>query len=88
MPEILAIKVGPKASRNQVVGWEGDELKVRIAAAPEKGAANEELVRYLAKLFSIAPSHLTIISGETSRHKRIRITGIEKEAMLALLPPK
>ena len=71
---ILRVKVIPKASRSEVVGWEGDTLRVRIAALPEKGKANQELLRTLAKWLGVPRSSLTLISGDTSCLKRVRIS--------------
>ncbi len=73
---LLCVKVVPKSSRNQIAGWEGDELKVRLNAVPEKGQANDELIAYLAKQLKLAKSQLQLFSGETSRHKKLLITGI------------
>lgn len=67
--QIIRVKVIPKGSRNEIVGWEGDLLKVKIAAAPDKGKANEALVRFLAKEWDTAPSHIRILSGQKSRIK-------------------
>ncbi len=73
---VIHCKVIPKASKSAVVGWEGEVLKVRLAAVPEKGKANEELIRLLADRLHIAKSRVEIVSGDTSRHKRIRISGM------------
>ena len=70
----LSVKVTPKANRSEVLGWENGELRVRLAAVPEKGEANLELIRFLAKTLGIAKSHITLLSGETSRHKRLFIS--------------
>lgn len=72
----MAVKVTPKACRSQVVGWENGELRIRIAAVPEKGEANKELVKFLAKTFGISKSQVMLISGETSRHKRFFLSGV------------
>ncbi len=73
---IVPIKVIPRSHRNEIVGWENEELKVRITAVPEKGNANDALIRFLAKHFHLSPSSLTLVSGSTSRHKRICINGL------------
>lgn len=69
----LRILVQPKASKDEIVGTVGDELKVRIKAPPVDGAANQTLVKFLSKVFKVPKSHIHIISGDTSRHKRLRI---------------
>lgn len=73
---IIPIKVTPKASKNELVGWENEELKIRIAAVPNKGEANEELIRFLAKRLKLSKSQIKIVYGETNRHKRVCITGV------------
>jgi len=74
----IAVKVIPKASKNEIVGWEGDTLKVRLTAAPEKGKANEALIALLAKEYGVAKSQITILKGETSRNKLVEIQYPEK----------
>lgn len=71
----IAIKVIPNSSRSEVVGWQEGELRVRIAAVPEKGEANKALIKFLAKELGIAKSHIRLVSGQTNRHKRLFITG-------------
>ena len=71
----IPLKVIPNAHSNQIVGWENGELKVRIAAQPQKGDANDELIRFLAKEFGVSRSQLSLVSGHTSRHKRIAVAG-------------
>lgn len=73
---LLCVKVVPKASRNEICKWEGDELKVRLNAIPEKGKANETLIAFLSKQLEIPSSHIHLIAGDTSRHKRLLLTGI------------
>jgi hypothetical protein len=74
---VIAIKVIPRSHKNEVVGWENDELKIRIRAVPDKGRANEELIEFLAEYLKIAKSNLVITSGQTSRHKRVLATGFD-----------
>lgn len=69
----LRVKVTPKASRSEVVGWENGVLKVRLNALPEKGEANEELIRVLSKEFKIAKSLITIVRGHSSREKIVHL---------------
>lgn len=63
--------IQPRASRNQVVGLQGEELKVALTAPPVDGAANKACCLFIAKLCSLPRSCVKIISGETSRHKRL-----------------
>lgn len=69
----LVVKVTPKASRSEVVSWNGEVLKVRLKAVPEKGEANDELIRFLAEEFKVAKSLITIVRGHTSREKTVHI---------------
>jgi hypothetical protein len=70
---VLHILVQPKAGKDEIVGPHGDELKVRIKAPPVDGAANQGLIKFLSKIFKVPKSHITILSGEASRHKRLLI---------------
>lgn len=70
----LRVKVVPKSSRNEILGPMADgTLKVRIAAAPEKGRANAELCAFLARHYGVPKSAVTILSGQTSPRKLVRI---------------
>lgn len=70
---ILRIKVQPRASRDEIAEILGDSLKIRIIAPPIDGKANQHLLSYLAKLFKVAKSRITLLSGETGREKRVCI---------------
>lgn len=74
----IVVKVTPNASQNQIVGWEGDTLKVRVRGVPEKGKVNEELIEFLAEEFGVPKSAIEIASGHTSRMKRLKIAGNPK----------
>jgi uncharacterized protein (TIGR00251 family) len=79
MPSLtLRILVQPRASRSEIVGPHGDALKVRIAAPPVEGAANEELIRLLAKTYDVPRSAVSIISGHGSRRKVVEIAGVDR----------
>ena len=87
---LFRIYVQPKASKNQVVGRhsdpsKGDALKVKITAPPVDGAANAMCVKFFAKLLRVPKSSIAIVSGQTSRHKRVAVAfengGTEKEKM-------
>jgi uncharacterized protein (TIGR00251 family) len=72
----LALTLQPRASRTEVVGVHGDALKIRVAAPPVDGEANEELIRFLAKTLGVTKSQVTIVSGATGRKKRVRVEGL------------
>ena len=69
---VLTVRVQPRASRDQLV-LEETRLKVRITAPPVDGAANEQLLRFLAQQFGVAPSRTQLLRGTTGRAKIIRI---------------
>ena len=78
MSGIIAIRVTPRSARPGIGGWRAgadgrDELEVRVAEAPADGAANEAVIKLLAKALGVSRSELSIISGATSRHKRVEI---------------
>lgn len=70
---ILRVRVQPRASRDEVVGIQGDFLKIRITAPPVEGKANSHLIRYLSRLFAIPRSRIELLSGDSGREKRLRI---------------
>jgi uncharacterized protein (TIGR00251 family) len=72
----LRIHVQPRASRSEVVGRHGDAIKIRLAAPPVDGAANEALIRFLAAALAIPRSRLALVSGASSRAKVVRIEGV------------
>lgn len=78
------VKVLPKANCNAIIGWKGAELCIRVTAVPEKGQANKELINLLANALRISRSQVIIVQGETSRHKRILLSGIGEEALKKL----
>jgi len=73
---IFTVKVVPRASQSMIVGEYEGNLRVRISAPPVDGAANEELIRFLAKHFGVGKSRVEMVSGQTSKTKRIRIIGV------------
>lgn len=70
---VFSVHVVPNASRSEIVGWHEGALKIRLAAPPIEGRANEELCRFLAKIFDVAPSLIEIEKGMASKKKRIRL---------------
>ncbi|MBP1752325.1 MAG: hypothetical protein H6Q57_1161 [Geobacteraceae bacterium] len=82
---IFGIYVQPKASRNEVCGICGNELKLRLTSPPVEGSANRMCMEYLAKLLGVAKSKITIVRGEKSRHKTVKAVNVKKDDLLALL---
>jgi uncharacterized protein (TIGR00251 family) len=74
-PTILHFHVQPRASRTEVVGWHGDAIRIRLAAPPVDGAANAALLAFLADTLAVPRTSVHLVSGSTSRRKRIAITG-------------
>ena len=75
----------PRASRNKVVALQGEELKVSLMAPPVDGAANKACCAFLAKLCSLPKSSVKLISGETSRHKRLLLENADLKEISLLL---
>ena len=85
MSYVLAIRATPRSARPGIGGWRAgadgrEELEVRVAEAPANGAANEAVVKLLAKALGISRSQVAIISGRSSRHKRVALPLDEQEA--------
>jgi uncharacterized protein (TIGR00251 family) len=80
----LTLHVQPGAKRSEVAGLHGEALKLRLAAPPVEGKANEALMRFLAELFSVPLRNIELKQGAQSRHKVVRITAslITPEALL------
>jgi uncharacterized protein YggU (UPF0235/DUF167 family) len=70
-----------------VAGVQGEELKVRLAAPPVDGAANAACCAFFAKLCKLPKSRVTLITGESSRHKRLLLAGADAAAVLSQLEP-
>jgi len=82
---LLSVYIQPKASRTECMGIHGDAIKIRVAAPPVDGAANEELIRFLACQLSIPATSVQITSGTGGRHKRVAIKGASAEFVLTCL---
>ncbi|WP_457595912.1 DUF167 domain-containing protein [Hydrogenimonas sp.] len=69
----LSIQARPGSSRNEIVGVFDDSLKVKVKAPAVEGAANKELVKFLAKRFRVPKSEVAIVAGATAKRKRVRL---------------
>ena len=75
---VFTVYVQPRASRNEICGLQGGEIKVRLTAPPVDDAANRLCIEFIAKLLGVAKSRVTIIAGAKSRHKTVKVTGIDR----------
>jgi uncharacterized protein (TIGR00251 family) len=78
----LAVRVTPRASKNQIVGALNDgTVKIRITAAPTEGQANDELIKFLSDVLDVAKSRIEIVAGSTGRDKLISILDMDAETL-------
>jgi uncharacterized protein YggU (UPF0235/DUF167 family) len=84
----IQVKVVTRASRTEVAGWSGDRLKVRLAAVPERGRANDALEHCVADLLGIGPSRVRVVSGRTATVKMLEISGLDEAEVRSRLPAK
>jgi uncharacterized protein (TIGR00251 family) len=82
---IFDVRVVPRASKSEIIGEHDGALKVRIASPPVDGAANMELIRVLAKKLGVSRNDIEIISGGTSKNKRIRVTNLSQSKLEVLI---
>jgi len=82
---VLAVRVQPRASKDEIAGVIGGALKIRLQAPAAENRANEALVEFFAQLLKTPKSAVRILSGERSRTKRIEIRGVTKQQVLGLL---
>jgi len=72
----FAVRVQPRASKSGVAGELDGILKIRLAAPPVDGEANEELIHFLARFFGVPRANVSIISGSTSKNKIVKVSGV------------
>jgi len=83
----FTVRAQPRATKSSIVGEVEGALKIKLAAPPVDGAANEELIRFLSKFFSVPRRNLSILSGETAKTKIIRMYGLTGQQFEASLAP-
>lgn len=81
----LLVQVQPRARTTEIVGWQGDAIKIRVAAPPVDGAANDELLRFLAQRLVVPLARLSLTAGTTGRRKRLEIAGLDTATALKRL---
>ena len=80
----FAVRVVPRASRSEIAGEHDGALRVRVAAPPVEGAANDELTRTLARALGVPPRSVEIVAGRQSKSKQVRVSGVGAQQLLAL----
>jgi len=83
---IITVRVIPRAGRSGVAGTRDGTLLVRLNAPPVEGAANAELVEVLADVLDVPRRDVSIVSGATSKQKRVRVVGITADRAASRLP--
>jgi uncharacterized protein len=81
----LAVLVQPRASRTRVVGEHDGRLKLQLAAPPVEGEANAALLEFLARRLGLPRRQVTLVAGDTSRRKQVRIAGLGAAAIEAVM---
>jgi uncharacterized protein (TIGR00251 family) len=82
---ILQIKASPNASKDEIQGWLGDSLKVRVQAPPTDGKANERLCAFIAERLNLPKGAVTLLSGASFRQKRLGIQGLTEQEVRRIL---
>ena len=85
MPLKIDVRITPNASRNEVIGWQGGQLKIKVKAPAVEGKANEELLRFLADQLQIRRREIGMDRGETAKSKVIWIEGVEQAQLFERL---
>jgi len=88
MKSRIAAKIVPGSSRTEIVGWLGDCLKIKVAAPPEKGKANQAVIGLLSERLHIDEDAIVIVKGSTTQRKVIEIHGLSPEQLTRALPAK
>ena len=83
----LSIKLQPRASRQQIGGVHGKELKISVTAPPVDAAANRALLEFLAEILDLPRSSMELVRGQTSRHKTLFIHGVSAAELMEKLTP-
>ena len=74
MPAVIRVRVSAGASRSAILGWHGDELKVAVRAAPEKGRANAEVAEVLGEALGLRKGDVQLLGGATARQKKFSVS--------------
>ncbi|MDO8915149.1 MAG: DUF167 domain-containing protein [Coriobacteriia bacterium] len=81
----IAVHVTPRSGRDELCGWSGDELSVRVTVPPDAGRANAAVSVLIARAAGVPKTAVRVLRGETSRHKVLEVEGIDQAALDSLL---
>ena len=81
----IALHVTPRSARDELAGWRGGELSVRVSAAPEGGKATAAACRVVASALGVPKTAVKVVRGHASRHKQIEVEGVSEADVHALL---
>ena len=81
----IALHVTPKSVRDEILGWRGGELSVRVTAPPEDGKANAVVCKLLGKALGVPKSAVCVVRGDASRHKMVEIEGLTEVEVASIL---
>ena len=81
---LLAVHAQPGAKRSQVLGPHGDALKIRLAAPPVEGRANDELIAFLAEVLGVPKRCVRVVKGGSSRRKTVLVADLQADPALLL----
>ena len=84
----ITLHIAPRAKATEIAGLHGDAVRVRVAAPPADGAANTELLRFLAERLGVPKARVRIVSGALGRRKVIEIEGKSSDAIQQTLVPR
>ena len=84
---VLNLRIIPRAHKNAIQGEHGDALKIRLCAPPVEGAANAALVEFLSDALSLPRAQVQLLSGATSRNKRVLLSGCSTAVVRSILNP-
>jgi len=82
---LLTLHIQPGAKKTEIAGEHGEALKIRLAAPPVDGKANDCLIAFLAERLGVAKSRVELVSGQSSRAKRVRVAALSADAVRARL---
>ena len=85
MPARITVYVQPRAARTELAGVHDGQPKIRLAAPPVDGAANAELVAFIAQRLNVPKRYVRVVSGLSSRHKTVEIDGVSADAVALAL---